>query len=161
MQAKNHQEPGPGAAVRPLDWELYAGWKNFASPCPLVMRICRLGPSAAGLSQARLALQFSEETARIPPRSGEQENRSRAARSPSNRSLFACRKRSGAGNKREEGPSMPAFMRWILGLCIAALVTVVPIVDYRWQYTRNKRLREVNPGVLYRSGQMTSSGIEE
>jgi hypothetical protein len=56
---------------------------------------------------------------------------------------------------------MPAFLRWILGLCVAALVTVVPVVDYRWQYVHSKRLREVNPGVFYRSGQMTSSGIEE
>jgi protein tyrosine/serine phosphatase len=54
----------------------------------------------------------------------------------------------------------PPF-RWILGLLIATLVTVVPYVHYRWVYTHGKRLREVEPGILYRSGQMTSSGFAE
>jgi tyrosine-protein phosphatase SIW14 len=56
---------------------------------------------------------------------------------------------------------MPAWLRWILGLSITALVTIVPVVYYRWAYLHTKRLREVNPGLFYRSGQMTASGIEQ
>jgi hypothetical protein len=56
---------------------------------------------------------------------------------------------------------MPAFLRWNFGLAITFLLLGVPIVDYRWEYTHGKRLREVEPGRLYRSGQMTASGFEE
>ena len=56
---------------------------------------------------------------------------------------------------------MPAFLRWTFGFAIAFLVLAVPTVDYRWEYTRGKRLREVVPGRLYRSGQMTVPGFEE
>jgi protein tyrosine/serine phosphatase len=52
-------------------------------------------------------------------------------------------------------------VRWIFGLTIAFLVGVVPVVYYRWSYTHAKRLREVEPGILYRSGQLTVSGFEE
>jgi tyrosine-protein phosphatase SIW14 len=56
---------------------------------------------------------------------------------------------------------MSALWRWTLGLGIAALLTVVPFVYYRAVYTHSKRLREVEPGVLYRSGQMTAEGFTE
>ncbi len=56
---------------------------------------------------------------------------------------------------------MAAVARRALGLGLAALVLVVPVVDYRWQYTHSKRLREVAPGRLYRSGQMTAPGFAE
>jgi tyrosine-protein phosphatase SIW14 len=56
---------------------------------------------------------------------------------------------------------MPVYCRWGFGLAIAFLVTVVPVVDYRWVYTHSKRLREVTPGVFYRSGEMTADGFEE
>src|SRR6266446_3901083 len=58
-------------------------------------------------------------------------------------------------------PSMLAFTRWTLGSVLAVLVTVVPIVQYRWTYTHSKRLREVIPGKFYRSGEMTAPGFRE
>jgi len=62
---------------------------------------------------------------------------------------------------KEEGLVMSAVCRWTCGLLIAALVTVVPTVRYRWVYTHSKRLREVEPGLFYRSGQMTADGFAE
>ncbi len=56
---------------------------------------------------------------------------------------------------------MAVFWRWFFGLSIAALVTVVPVVRYRWVYTHCKRLREVTPGLFYRSGEMTADGFTE
>jgi tyrosine-protein phosphatase SIW14 len=56
---------------------------------------------------------------------------------------------------------MPAWKTWTLGLAVAFLVVVVPIVRYRHVYTHGKRLREVTPGYFYRSGLMTASGVEE
>jgi protein tyrosine/serine phosphatase len=44
---------------------------------------------------------------------------------------------------------------------IALLVTVVPFLAYRWDYTHGKRLREMVPGRVYRSGQMTASGFAD
>jgi protein tyrosine/serine phosphatase len=41
------------------------------------------------------------------------------------------------------------------------LLTVVPYVHYRDCYTHRKRLREVVPGVLYRSGQLTAEGFAD
>lgn len=51
--------------------------------------------------------------------------------------------------------------RWAFGLGIAALLTVVPFSYFRWSYTYSKRLREVVPGRVYRSGQMTADGFAE
>jgi protein tyrosine/serine phosphatase len=56
---------------------------------------------------------------------------------------------------------MRVFLQWMFALAIAFLVTVVPIVRYRWVYTHSKRLREVTPGHFYRSGAMTAAGFEE
>ena len=50
---------------------------------------------------------------------------------------------------------------WTFGLGIAALIAVVPVVHYRWEYTHAKRLREVTPGKFYRSGSMTADGFAE
>jgi protein tyrosine/serine phosphatase len=44
---------------------------------------------------------------------------------------------------------------------MTALLVVVPFVFYRYDYTYAKRLRVVDPGRLYRSGQMTAPGFEE
>jgi hypothetical protein len=52
-------------------------------------------------------------------------------------------------------------MRWIPGLLIALMLTVVPFIYYRWGYTHSKRLRPVVEGQVYRSGQMTSPGFIE
>jgi protein tyrosine/serine phosphatase len=53
------------------------------------------------------------------------------------------------------------ILRWSFGLGIAALVTLVPYCYYRATYAYGKRLREVTPGVLYRSGQMTAEGFTD
>jgi tyrosine-protein phosphatase SIW14 len=53
------------------------------------------------------------------------------------------------------------WWQWALGGSIAALIVVVPFVYYRWSYTHRKRLREVNPGLVYRSGQLTAAGFAE
>jgi hypothetical protein len=49
--------------------------------------------------------------------------------------------------------------RWLFGLAIALLLTVVPVVHYRWVYTHGKRLRDITPGKIYRSGEMTAEGF--
>jgi hypothetical protein len=56
---------------------------------------------------------------------------------------------------------MSAWMRWALGCSLAVLLTLVPFVYYRYQYTYGKRLREVTPGRFYRSGQMTAPGFTD
>jgi protein tyrosine/serine phosphatase len=49
----------------------------------------------------------------------------------------------------------------MLGLGLAVLLAAAPFVYYRYEYTHGKRLREVTPGVLYRSGQLTIDGFAE
>lgn len=52
-----------------------------------------------------------------------------------------------------------SLWRWFLGAGLAVLVAGTPFVYYRWEYTNHKRLREVVPGVCYRSGQLTVPGF--
>lgn len=52
-------------------------------------------------------------------------------------------------------------LRWILGIAAATVAIGPPIALYRAQYIHAKRFREVEPGKLYRSGQMTSDGFRE
>jgi tyrosine-protein phosphatase SIW14 len=56
---------------------------------------------------------------------------------------------------------VPTWLRWTMAGVIALLVTVVPLVRYRWVYRHSKRLREVVPGRVYRSGWMSAPGLEE
>jgi protein tyrosine phosphatase (PTP) superfamily phosphohydrolase (DUF442 family) len=56
---------------------------------------------------------------------------------------------------------MPRLGPWVLGLGIAAMLTVIPYGYYRWGYTHSKRLREVAPGLVCRSGQMTADGFAD
>lgn len=56
---------------------------------------------------------------------------------------------------------MPAYVRWVLGIGLAALLVGVPFVHFRAVYSHGKRLREVTPGKVYRSGQMTAEGFVE
>jgi len=56
---------------------------------------------------------------------------------------------------------MSTILRWTMGLGIAILLTAFPFVYYRYEYTRGKRLREVVPERVYRSGQMTAPGFIE
>jgi tyrosine-protein phosphatase SIW14 len=48
-----------------------------------------------------------------------------------------------------------------LVLLIIAFIVVPPLVQYRWLHTDTRRLREVTPGRVYRSGQMTADGFAE
>jgi protein tyrosine/serine phosphatase len=56
---------------------------------------------------------------------------------------------------------MPAWLRWMLGLLMVLSILVVPFVYFRSEYSHGKRFREVAPGRLYRSGQMTAEGFAD
>ena len=57
--------------------------------------------------------------------------------------------------------AVPVKLRWVMGLSIAAMVVVVPIVHFRAVYDHGRRLREVKAGVLYRSGCLTAEGFKD
>jgi protein tyrosine/serine phosphatase len=57
--------------------------------------------------------------------------------------------------------AIPRQLRWAFGLAIAALVLAAPVVFYRATYNHGRRLREVEPGVLYRSGALTVDGFRD
>jgi tyrosine-protein phosphatase SIW14 len=56
---------------------------------------------------------------------------------------------------------MAIFWRWIMGLSIATFIVAAPYIYYRYEYTRYRRFRIVDPGILYRSGTLTASGFRE
>lgn len=56
---------------------------------------------------------------------------------------------------------MPIGIRCFFSLFIALIVIGFPVVVYRAGYAHHKRLREVTPGVLYRSGQLTADGFRD
>lgn len=56
---------------------------------------------------------------------------------------------------------MACVVRWGLVAAIIGVVAVVPVVHYRYVYSHSKRLREVVPGRVYRSGQMSADGFRE
>lgn len=56
---------------------------------------------------------------------------------------------------------MRVWLRWSMGIGIAALLVFVPMMHYRATYAHVKRLREVTPGEFYRCGQLTASGFRE
>jgi hypothetical protein len=56
---------------------------------------------------------------------------------------------------------MRAGVHFCLGLGIAAIIVVGPYLYFRAEYAHHKRLREVAPGVLYRSGQLTADGFRD
>lgn len=51
--------------------------------------------------------------------------------------------------------------RTALGLCLAAVVLIPPAWAAAHHYRHFRNLRVVEPGVLYRSGQLTESGLRE
>jgi tyrosine-protein phosphatase SIW14 len=57
--------------------------------------------------------------------------------------------------------AVPVTLRWVFGLTLAAFVIVVPILRYRAVYDHGRRLREVEAGVLYRSGCLTAGGFAD
>ncbi len=58
-------------------------------------------------------------------------------------------------------PNRRQVLNSALGVGVAAVAVVPPLVAYRAQYIHAKRFREVEPGKLYRSGQMTANGFRE
>jgi hypothetical protein len=56
---------------------------------------------------------------------------------------------------------MRRTLQGILVLAIVGLIAVMPAVYYRAHYAHTKRLRVVDPGRLYRAGQMTVGGFED
>ena len=56
---------------------------------------------------------------------------------------------------------MDRVVRWALVGLIVVLVAVLPVVHYRYVYGHGKRLREVEPGRVYRSGEMTADGFRD
>jgi tyrosine-protein phosphatase SIW14 len=58
-------------------------------------------------------------------------------------------------------PNRRQLLGWVLGAVAAGVAIGPPVALYRAQYVHAKRLREVEAGKLYRSGQMTSEGFRE
>ena len=56
---------------------------------------------------------------------------------------------------------MSGPIRWTLVASIVLIVGVAPVAYYRDLYAYSKRLKEVEPGRLYRCGQMTADGFTE
>jgi protein tyrosine phosphatase (PTP) superfamily phosphohydrolase (DUF442 family) len=56
---------------------------------------------------------------------------------------------------------MAGIMRWAGVVAIVGLVAVAPLVHFRYVYARGKRLREVDPGGVYRSGQLNADGFRD
>ena len=57
--------------------------------------------------------------------------------------------------------TVPLPVRWVFGITLAAFIFATPFVYYRASYNHSRRLREVDPGVLYRSGLLTAGGFSE
>lgn len=56
---------------------------------------------------------------------------------------------------------MKPALAWGLGLAMAALIVIPPVIRYRVLYDHHKRLREVTAGRFYRSGQLTAEGLRD
>jgi protein tyrosine/serine phosphatase len=56
---------------------------------------------------------------------------------------------------------MAGACRWALIGAVVGIVGVAPVVCFRASYAHDKRLREVEPGRFYRSGQLTAEGFAE
>jgi len=56
---------------------------------------------------------------------------------------------------------MRTWLRGILSLGIIAMILGIPAAYYRASYAHAKRFREVSPGKVYRSGQLTASGLRD
>ncbi len=56
---------------------------------------------------------------------------------------------------------MTSALRVFLSVCIFGIVVVFPIVHYRAVYSHGKRLRPIEVGRVYRSGQLTAAGFED
>jgi protein tyrosine/serine phosphatase len=56
---------------------------------------------------------------------------------------------------------MSVLTRALLITALLLVVAVAPVAVYRYEYTTHKRLREVTPGKVWRSGQMTARGFSD
>ncbi len=56
---------------------------------------------------------------------------------------------------------MDRILRWTVLALIVGIVGVAPFLFFRAVYGHNKRLREVTPGLVYRSGQLTAEGFTD
>jgi hypothetical protein len=56
---------------------------------------------------------------------------------------------------------MPAVLRWLFGITLAALIAGVPFLHFRAVYDHARRLRVVTPGRFYRCGQLTVAGFRD
>jgi tyrosine-protein phosphatase SIW14 len=56
---------------------------------------------------------------------------------------------------------MKSMTRWLAVAALAIFLVAAPILCFRWVYDTHKRLRVVDPGRLYRSGQMTAEGFAD
>jgi len=56
---------------------------------------------------------------------------------------------------------MAAVVRWSLVATLVGVIVVAPVVYFRYIYNTSKRLRIVDPGRVYRSGQMTAEGFAD
>lgn len=56
---------------------------------------------------------------------------------------------------------MKTWQVWALSLAAGVVLAAAPYVRYRSQYEHHKRLREVEPGRLYRAGQLTADGLRD
>jgi len=56
---------------------------------------------------------------------------------------------------------MPGKVRWLLIAVILTVIGIVPVVCFRAVYAHGKRLREVEPGKVFRCGQLTAEGFTD
>jgi hypothetical protein len=49
----------------------------------------------------------------------------------------------------------------LVAVLVVGIVAAAPVVYFRYLYTHSKRLRVVDPGRVYRSGQMTAEGLAD
>jgi protein tyrosine phosphatase (PTP) superfamily phosphohydrolase (DUF442 family) len=56
---------------------------------------------------------------------------------------------------------MGRILRWVLAGAVVLIVAGGPLVLFRYSYAQDKRLREVDAGRVYRSGQLSAAGFRE
>lgn len=56
---------------------------------------------------------------------------------------------------------MASMIRWVAAAALVVVIVVAPITYFRCVYDTHKRLRIVEPGRVYRSGQMTAEGFTD
>lgn len=57
--------------------------------------------------------------------------------------------------------TMPRWYPWVVSLAIVGMVVGAPIWYWKHRHVKLRNFRVVEPGVLYRSGQMTLAGLDK